>query len=73
MVRSPGRINDNQGDSDVHSVPGEGNTPFAPMAMALAEIDYQGFVSAELGFQYTLDPDQAAKKTYARLRGIFQK
>lgn len=64
-------VDDNQGDSDVHAIPGEGNTEFAPLVKALAEINYQGFVSAELGFQYTLDPDQAVKKTYAQLCNIF--
>jgi len=65
-------INDNHGDSDVHAVPGEGNMAFAAMAEALKEIRYQGFVSAELGFQYTLDPNRAARDTYAQLCNIFR-
>lgn len=64
-------INDNLGDNDVHAIPGEGNMEFAPMARALVEIHYQGFVSAELGFQYTLDPDRAVKKSFQRLSDIF--
>lgn len=64
-------INDNHGDNDVHTVPGEGSTDFAPMAKALSEINYQGFLSAELGFQYTLDPDQAVEKTYVQLCDMF--
>jgi len=64
-------INDNHGDNDVHTIPGEGTTEFAPMVKALTEINYQGFVSAELGFQYTLDPDQAVEKTYAQLCDMF--
>ena len=64
-------INDNQGDNDVHAIPGEGNTEFAPMVKALTEINYKGFVSAELGFQYTLDPDQAVEKTYVQLCDMF--
>ena len=64
-------IDDNHGQGDAHLVPGEGSIDFAPFAQALREIDYQGFVSAELGFQYTLDPDPAVEKTYAALREIF--
>ena len=64
-------IDDNHGQGDAHLVPGEGSIDFAPFAQALREIDYQGFVSAELGFQYTLDPDPAVEKTYAALREMF--
>lgn len=64
-------INDNPGDNDVHAVPGEGKMDFAPMVKALADINYRGFVSAELGFQYTLDPDEAVKETYRQLCGMF--
>jgi len=65
-------IDDNNGDSDAHRIPGEGNIDFEPFAQALREINYQGFVSAELGFQYTLDPDSAVKKTYATLIQMFE-
>ena len=45
---------------------------FGPFVQALDEIDYQGFVSAELGFQYTLDPDPAVKETFQALTKIFE-
>ena len=64
-------IDDNHGDSDAHLIPGEGKIDFAPFAKALKEISYQGFVSAELGFQYTLDPDRAVEETYAALSQMF--
>jgi len=60
-------IDDNTGDSDAHMIPGEGNIDFAPFVSALDEIGYRGFVSSELGFQYTLDPDNAARKTRTAL------
>jgi len=64
-------VDDNNGDSDAHLIPGEGIIDFAPFAQALKEIGYQGFVSAELGFQYTFDPDPAVEKTYAVLSEMF--
>lgn len=65
-------IDDNHGDSDAHMVPGEGSIDFTPFAQAQKEINYQGFVSAELGFQYTLDPDPAVEKTFVALREMFE-
>ena len=65
-------IDDNHGDSDAHLIPGKGDVDFAPFVQALKEIGYQGFVSAELGFQYTLDPDPAVEKTLAALSQMFE-
>ena len=64
-------IDDNHGDSDAHLIPGDGKIDFAPFARALKRVNYQGFVSAELGFQCTLDPDRAVEKTSAALREMF--
>ena len=60
-------IDDNNGDSDAHMIPGEGSIDYGPLVRALGEMGYQGFVSAELGFQYTLDPDDAVRKTRVAL------
>lgn len=57
-------IDDNYGDADTHLIPGEGGIDFSSFVKALKVIDYQGFISAELGFQYTGDPDSAVEKTY---------
>lgn len=65
-------IDDNNGDSDAHMVPGRGGIDFGPFAEALKEIDYRGAVSAELGFQYTLKPDGPVKETMDFLRSTFQ-
>jgi fructoselysine 3-epimerase len=66
-------IDDNKGDGDAHMIPGEGNIDFGPFSGALAEINYSGFVSAELGFQYTLEPDVAVQKTRSALDEIFRR
>jgi len=57
-------IDDNYGDADAHLIPGEGRINFSPLVKALKKIDYQGFISAELGFQYTQNPDPAVEETY---------
>jgi protein FrlC len=64
-------IDDNQGDSDAHGIPGEGSINYKPFVQALEGINYQGFVSAELGFQYTLEPDAAVQKTHTVLSEMF--
>ena len=64
-------IDDNCGDSDAHLVPGAGTIDFVSLAEALREVGYQGAISAELGFQYTLDPDPAVETTYQMLNEIF--
>jgi len=64
-------IDDNPGDSDAHLIPGEGSINYKPLVQALKEINYAGFVSAELGFQYTLEPDVAVQKTYMALSEMF--
>jgi protein FrlC len=64
-------IDDNDGASDAHLVPGDGEIDFAPFVRALREIGYTGFVSAELSFGYTVDPDPAVERTLTWLRGAF--
>lgn len=65
-------IDDNHGDADTHLIPGEGSIDFSPLVEALKAIDYQGFISAELGFQYTEEPDLAVEKTYRWLVKTFE-
>jgi protein FrlC len=64
-------IDDNDGTSDSHHVPGAGKMDYAPFVRGLSEIGYAGFVSAELGFQYTLAPDAAVEKSLVALRALF--
>lgn len=64
-------IDDNHGDTDSHMVPGDGGINYAPLSAALEEIRYEGFISAELGFQYTLDPDPAVQRSKRFLQATF--
>ena len=63
-------IDDNNGDTDAHNIPGAGSIDFTPFVNALKSARYDGFVSAELGFQYTMNPDAAVEKTYTALAAI---
>ena len=55
-------IDDNSGQSDDHKVPGEGGICFEPFLKALHQAKYDGFLTAELGWGYTTEPDAAAYK-----------
>jgi fructoselysine 3-epimerase len=61
-------IDDNQGKRDQHLVPGEGNLPIVPFIAALREVGYEGYLCAELGWDYTIDPDPAARLTLERMK-----
>jgi protein FrlC len=63
-------IDDNDGLRDQHLVPGEGNFDFKPFIQALRDVDYDGFLGVELGWDYTIDPDSAANLTVERMREI---
>ena len=56
-------IDDNDGSADQHKLPGEGNIDFTFLSQALKEINYQSFISAELGTAYIMNPTEACRKT----------
>ncbi len=56
-------LDDNNGLSDQHKIPGEGTISFIPFLQILNELGYDGFLTIELGFDYTADPDAAAYKS----------
>jgi protein FrlC len=63
-------IDDNNGLRDQHLVPGEGNFEFPSFMMALREVEYEGFLAVELSWDYTIDPDSAARLTVERMNKI---
>lgn len=52
-------IDDNDGLVDEHLIPGRGKIKFTPFLKELKKVNYQGFLTVELGFQYIMDPDSA--------------
>ncbi len=65
-------IDDNDSTSDQHKIPGEGTIDFVPIAQSLKDIEYQGFLSAELGTAYLMDPTAACQKTLNFLKKTFK-
>ncbi len=56
-------IDDNNGFTDDHMVPGEGKMRYEIFLRSLLSSGYSGFLAVELGFQYTADPDVAVKRS----------
>jgi sugar phosphate isomerase/epimerase len=63
-------IDDNNGVRDQHLIPGDGNADLRSWVVALQAGGYTGYLSAELAWDYTLDPDVAARLTVARLKEL---
>ena len=66
-------IDDNSGLSDDHMIPGEGKICFIPFLRSLKELGYDGFLTAELGWNYTIEPDAAAYKCKMSLDSLLEK
>jgi len=60
-------IDDNNGLMDEHLIPGDGNINFIPFFQELKKAGYKGYLAVELGFGYTLKPDEAAFESKTRL------
>lgn len=56
-------IDDNDGKSDAHLIPGEGTIGFEPLLIALKKNGYSGYMSFELSSKYILNPDEAVFKS----------
>lgn len=65
-------VDDNDGMQQQNLVPGEGTFNFRELVDALYQTGFDGVLSAELGYHYTLEPDPAAQLTAQRLRRILQ-
>lgn len=61
-------VDDNLGKRDQHLIPGEGKIDFPEFYRLVADTGYAGYLCAELSWDYTLDPDTAARQTIERLR-----
>ncbi len=66
-------IDDNNGKRDQHLVPGDGEFDFKPFIAALDSSGYKGYLCAELGWDYTIDPDPAAAAAARKLREMLER
>jgi protein FrlC len=61
-------IDDNLGVTDDHMVPGDGRMQYEIFFEKLVKSGYNGSLAVELGFQYTVDPDVAVRKSLTYLQ-----
>jgi protein FrlC len=66
-------VNDNDGKQQQNLIPGDGTFDFAACLASLRQAEYDTVLSAELGYQYTLEPDHAARMTAQRLRALLRR
>jgi fructoselysine 3-epimerase len=64
-------LDDNDGSGDAHLAPGAGTTDFTGFPAALRQAGYNGYVAAELGMQYVLDPEPVVAASLAWMRQAF--
>lgn len=64
-------INDNDGQEQQNAVPGDGNFNFGAMHHLLKKLGYNGFLSLELGWNYSLDPVAALRRSLKASREFF--
>jgi protein FrlC len=65
-------VSDNDGVHQQNLVPGEGVFDFADFVQVLRDHGYDGYLSSELGYHYTHDPDPAVRKTAGILRELLR-
>ena len=64
-------VDDNDSSADQHLMPGAGTIDFGELKKALDGIEYKGFISAELGLAYLMDPTRACRETLDFLKENF--
>jgi fructoselysine 3-epimerase len=65
-------VNDNDGKRQQNLIPGEGTFDFPGFLDVLAVAGYAGFLSAELAWDYSLDPFPAVAESLKRMREMVQ-
>lgn len=66
-------VNDNDGIRQQNSIPGEGTFDFAGFVETLDRNGFSGYLSIELGFEYTTDPLPAVTEAVSRMQQILEK
>ena len=63
-------INDNNGAEHQSAAPGKGNIDFAGFGRVLKRNNYEGFLSLELGWHYSFDPEPVLSGALAETRRL---
>jgi protein FrlC len=63
-------VNDNDGEHQQNLVPGDGTFNFHNFIRVLNKCSFSGFLSVELGWDYTIDPESTLRRSLARLRNM---
>lgn len=65
-------IDDNDGNTDQHLIPGLGKINYTKFLEGLKRIGFDGFLTVELSFSYVLDPDRAAYESKINMERIME-
>lgn len=65
-------VNDNDGKQQQNAIPGDGSYDFKDFIQGLNNVAYNGFLSIELGWHYTLEPVEAIQTAYERITQIIK-
>ena len=65
-------LDDNNTLADQHKIPGEGTINFIPFLQTLHQTGYDGFLTVELGFDYTSSPDAAAYQSRQKVLALLK-
>lgn len=65
-------VNDNDSKVQQNAVPGEGNFDFAGFSDLLGKYDFSGFLTLELGGQYSNDPEPILKEALSISKTLFE-
>ncbi len=61
-------VNDNDGRRQQNNIPGDGCFVYPGLIRLLKEVCYNGFLTVEIGWQYSFDPVPAAAQALAKMR-----
>lgn len=63
-------INDNDGISQQNAIPGSGTIDFSSVASILKDTGYNGYLTLEIGWQYSFDPVPALSESLQYVRSL---
>jgi protein FrlC len=65
-------VNDNDGKQQQNAIPGSGTFNFSSLAGILKKNNYEGFLSLELGWNYSFNPEPAVRESLTNITRFIQ-